>query len=111
MQAFANRRVAKVVADGGFARDAKQHRVTSVFEAAAFAYQRHVLRRGFAKAKAGVEDEALGGNARFKAGGDARLQVGVHFGDNVGVVGVVLHGVGHAAHVHQADGDVRVAGE
>ena len=80
-------------------------------EAAAIADERHVLRRRFAKAEARVEDKAVGTDTRVQAGGNARLQVSIDFANDVGVVGVLLHGVGHTAHVHEADGGVRVAGK
>lgn len=67
--------------------------------------------QGFAEAEAGIKDDALGGDASVGEDVQAALEVGAHFGDDVGVSGGGLHGGGGAAHVHDDEAGVGFGGE
>ena len=64
-------------------------------------HQRDVVRQRFAKAKAHVQHQPLGGDARRKASRRPRIQILRHLRRDVAVLRIVLHVFRQPFHVHQ----------
>ena len=87
-------------ADEALARNGAHERITEACELVEVPHELERLRRGFAKTGTRVDADALPRYAaRFKLGCPV-AQVIAHFGHDVVVHGVVLHGLGLALHVH-----------
>ena len=90
-------------------RDApEQHRAAERGEASEAVEQRQVVRHRLAEADARVEHDLLLAHAARQREGHALLEEREHLVDHVVVARVVLHALGHALHVHQADGAARL---
>jgi len=74
-------------------------------------HQREIVLVCFPEADAGVEADAVGGDAHFDQNIAALFEVAVDIFDDIVVARVVLHGLGRALHVHGTNGGLGFGGE
>lgn len=84
----------------GLAGDADEEGAVGDAEVGEVAEEVQVVVEGFAEAEAGVEDDACGVDAGVGEDVQSAFEIGADFGDDILVSGVLLHGGGGAAHVH-----------
>ena len=90
-------------ADEAFAREGHHEREVAHAQFAQVADEGEVMLGGFAEADAGVQADALWGDAIPLGLSDALGEEVAHFGDNVLIMRGLLHGGGGALHVHEDD--------
>src|SRR5262249_53498901 len=101
--ALARAATAAEAADEGLARRAQHARASRRMEQRKPRQEREVVRVLLAEADAGIDGDALAGNARGLARADARFQEIEHVERGIVVLGILLHGAGIARHVHEHD--------
>ena len=71
-------------------------------------HQRNIVRQRFTEAKSRVEHQPRARNACRFAGRHPLVEIAQHFPRHILIAWALLHGFGHALHMHQADAGVRL---
>lgn len=94
--------------DEGFSGNTEQERAIADTQLVEVFEEFEVVLEVFAKSDAGIETEPLGIDADGGAGGETFFEKIAHFGDDVFVMGGVLHRARVALHVHDDDAALAV---